>query len=355
MARCTSCAAEIADGSPVCPYCGVAQVAGQPTVAMPPAAPQAAAYPPQPAVPQPGGYPPAGYAPPPPPPVKSRTGLVIGLIVGIFLLCGVCAGGGVAWKLLSDKADKEKAMTAVADLTTGILTGDATMMKKAVSASEKNLIAKIERMDGKGLVEKGSVRRAMKDGRLVLTMEADGEQQTVTLEVTRIGRGTATVSGASSDGDTTEFGLEKKSGAWTVEKIDGKGLGKYFEEELGVTGEGSGDEGGGTAGSDSDDPTTDDAGISPPDVTGGDEAGDDAGDQPAGDPEATRAQCGEQWILLAEALTYYAEENGAPTSLEDLVGGGYMEAVPECPGGGAYTYDKAADTLECSIHGSFAD
>lgn len=80
----------------------------------------------------------------------------------------------------------------------------------------------------------------------------------------------------------------------------------------------------------------------------------DGQDQEAANVQACRAN---QAAIRSALNAYYAAEGNFPDSMSDLVSGGYMQALPECPSGGTYTYqvtDFAGPTFDvtCSVHGS---
>lgn len=89
MGQCPRCGAGYNEGDTFCGSCGNdLRVAQRPAVPMP-VPPQQPAYPPQP---YPAQQQPAyGQAPA----KKKRTGLVIGIVAGVLVLCGACSAAGV--------------------------------------------------------------------------------------------------------------------------------------------------------------------------------------------------------------------------------------------------------------------
>ena len=80
----------------------------------------------------------------------------------------------------------------------------------------------------------------------------------------------------------------------------------------------------------------------------------DGQNQEAANVQACRAN---QAAIRSALNAYYAAEGNLPDSMSDLVSGGYMQALPDCPSGGSYTYqvtDFAGPTFDviCSVHGS---
>jgi competence protein ComGC len=58
--------------------------------------------------------------------------------------------------------------------------------------------------------------------------------------------------------------------------------------------------------------------------------------------------------VAGAAQTFAADNNGEMAgSLQALVDGRYLKALPECPADGTYTFDPYGGTISCSVHGHY--
>lgn len=79
--------------------------------------------------------------------------------------------------------------------------------------------------------------------------------------------------------------------------------------------------------------------------------------------KAQKVACeGNQRLLRAQLENYYLTEKGYPPGATDqdrltnMVTAGYLQSVPTCPNGGAYTITVSPDhtsvTVSCTVHGT---
>jgi prepilin-type N-terminal cleavage/methylation domain-containing protein len=52
-------------------------------------------------------------------------------------------------------------------------------------------------------------------------------------------------------------------------------------------------------------------------------------------------------IINGAAVQYWIGHDGFPPTMRDLITPAYLQAMPVCPGGGHYIYDKDTGTAEC--------
>lgn len=66
---------------------------------------------------------------------------------------------------------------------------------------------------------------------------------------------------------------------------------------------------------------------------------------------AQRSACKANLRTLMGSIAQYMSENGSyPDDLQTLADEGYIKSVPECPGGGTYTYDSGEVTCSVTDH-----
>lgn len=66
--------------------------------------------------------------------------------------------------------------------------------------------------------------------------------------------------------------------------------------------------------------------------------------------EASACKQNQASIETAAAIGYADNAiNGTPGYPSDLVAGGYLDAMPICPGGGTISYDDSNGTADCSV------
>jgi len=70
------------------------------------------------------------------------------------------------------------------------------------------------------------------------------------------------------------------------------------------------------------------------------------------DDARAQACYAQQKVISGGLQQYNAMMDSSPVSIDDLVSENILPSIPECPSGGAYTYDLDNGTVMCSEHGS---
>jgi hypothetical protein len=140
--QCPVCGANVPEGAMFCPECGASitspdataaepTAAGEPTHAMPAPPVAAPVYAPPPAA-APDAYTPAPVAPA----KKSRKGLIIGIVLGVFFLCLVCGGVGAFLALRGWSATGITETTGTTPTSTAPTTPDTSADDAAIASAK---------------------------------------------------------------------------------------------------------------------------------------------------------------------------------------------------------------------------
>jgi hypothetical protein len=398
--KCPNCGSDMPDAQKFCTGCGtplgqqtvkmplvppvppVPPVSAEPTraFAQPPAPPQA-----QPPAQQPPPPPrPAAFAPPPPgsAPEKGKkraTRVLIAVVIAILVLGG--AGGGIIiWRV----GESNKVIASVIAIELKRSDGKTLDLDQVPLDVQLELSTRFTarfKSDGKGTLKMSVVDS---DGVKVVgesyDLRSSGNPQTRTVKF-QMTRGSGKPLKAKAELSVVK-GNKKQSDSASLECTAVEGLGKKAQfEEAKETATGKLEEATkavealSAAGINSSDlaeqlsvnvdrlksaKTADEAN----DVSSFADkviaeckartAADDAEKQQAKNRDECRTN---QGALRQTLLAYYNSEGNFPDSMSDLVSLGYMQALPQCPSGGTYTYqvtDFSGPSFDviCSVHGS---